>query len=399
MKLEIKGKYTSAICMTDSVESSSISQLEAVCNHERFENVKIRVMPDVHTGVGCVVGFTAKVKDFAIPNLVGVDISCSVSAYNIGRQKVDFDKLDSFIRKNIMYGTWVRKSVSPLVSDELAEKVTKVCEEIGDKKSDRHLKAIGSLGGGNHFIEMAGKPKDMWLLIHTGSRNFGKQICEFHQQKAVGYNMRLRDGHRKDVLETVPEEDRQAFIESHNWDEPFNKQLAHLDGDLLREYIEHMNVAKEFAEANHKILAHDIVSAMKWQVKEEIMTNHNYIEILPDGMMIRKGAISAKFDEKCIIPLNMRDGSLICVGKGNDEWNQSAPHGAGRVLSRTKAKESLSLAEFQKVMKGVWSSCVHKGTLDESPMAYRNKKHIIESVGETVDIIEQIKPLYNFKGV
>ena len=400
MKLEIKGKYNSAVVMTDQIEEECVGQLVTLCSQEIFKDSQIRIMPDCHAGKGCVVGFTASIKDRIIPNLVGVDISCSISTYKLDVKEVDFEQLDNVIRKYVPSGMSIRSTVSKLVTDELKAKIEKVCKEIGDENGyNRHLKSIGTLGGGNHFLEI-NKDKDgyLWLSVHCGSRNFGKKICDFHQDKAIRIYQERLDAKRAYALSLIPPKERQEWLQNHIEVNKLPPELRYLDGEDLDLYVEHMKVAEEFATVNHKVIVHEICSHMGWNVVDSIFTHHNYIEFLGNReMIIRKGAISAKKGERVIIPLNMKDGSIVGVGKGNDEWNQSAPHGAGRVLSRGKAKSVLSIEEFQDKMVDVWSSCVSESTLDESPMAYKDMNVIIDAIGETVDIVDRIIPIYNFK--
>jgi RNA-splicing ligase RtcB len=400
MKLEVKGKYNSAIVMTDQIEEECVGQLVTLCSQEIFKDSQIRIMPDCHAGKGCVVGFTASIKDRIIPNLVGVDISCSISTYKLDVKEVDFEQLDNVIRKYVPSGMSIRSTVSKLVSDNLKAKIEKVCQEIGDENGyNRHLKSIGTLGGGNHFLEL-NKDKDgyLWLSVHCGSRNFGKKICDFHQDKAIKVYQDRIDAKRVFALSQIPPKERQDWIKNHIDSDKLPPELRYLDGEDLDLYVEHMKVAEEFATVNHQVIVHEICSHMDWNVVDSIFTHHNYIEFLGNReMIIRKGAISAKKGERVIIPLNMKDGSIVGIGKGNEEWNQSAPHGAGRVLSRGKAKSVLSVEEFQDKMKDVWSSCVSESTLDESPMAYKDMNVIIDAIGETVDIVDRIIPIYNFK--
>lgn len=400
MKLEVKGKYNSAIVMTDQIEEECVGQLVTLCSQEIFKDSQIRIMPDCHAGKGCVVGFTASIKDRIIPNLVGVDISCSISTYKLDVKEVDFEQLDNVIRKYVPSGMSIRSTVSKLVSDNLKAKIEKVCQEIGDENGyNRHLKSIGTLGGGNHFLEL-NKDKDgyLWLSVHCGSRNFGKKICDFHQDKAIKVYQDRIDAKRVFALSQIPPKERQDWIKNHIDSDKLPPELRYLDGEDLDLYVEHMKVAEEFATVNHQVIVHEICSHMDWNVVDSIFTHHNYIEFLGNReMIIRKGAISAKKGERVIIPLNMKDGSIVGIGKGNEEWNQSAPHGAGRVLSRGKAKSVLSVEEFQDKMKDVWSSCVSESTLDEFPMAYKDMNVIIDAIGETVDIVDRIIPIYNFK--
>lgn len=386
--------------MTDQIEEECVGQLVTLCSQEIFKDSQIRIMPDCHAGKGCVVGFTASIKDRIIPNLVGVDISCSISTYKLDVKEVDFEQLDNVIRKYVPSGMSIRSTVSKLVSDNLKAKIEKVCQEIGDENGyNRHLKSIGTLGGGNHFLEL-NKDKDgyLWLSVHCGSRNFGKKICDFHQDKAIKVYQDRIDAKRVFALSQIPPKERQDWIKNHIDSDKLPPELRYLDGEDLDLYVEHMKVAEEFATVNHQVIVHEICSHMGWNVVDSIFTHHNYIEFLGNReMIIRKGAISAKKGERVIIPLNMKDGSIVGIGKGNEEWNQSAPHGAGRVLSRGKAKSVLSVEEFQDKMKDVWSSCVSESTLDESPMAYKDMNVIIDAIGETVDIVDRIIPIYNFK--
>lgn len=395
----IKGKYNEAVVMTDNIEQECISQLTNLCNQEIFKDSKIRIMPDTHSGRGCVIGFTATIKDKIIPNLVGVDISCSISTYKLNVKEVDFQELDKVIYKYVPSGQSVRKQVSPLISQDLKDKIYQVCKDIKSVDSyKRDLLSIGSLGGGNHFLEL-NKDKDgyLWLSVHCGSRNFGRRICDYHQNKAINnYNKKIEEIKYKNLMDIEPKE-RQKYIESFNL-EKIPQDLTYLENEDLDLYIEHMKVAEEFATINHKVIVDEICSHMGWKVEDSIFTHHNYIEFLGNReMIIRKGAISAKKGERVIIPLNMKDGSIIGIGKGNDEWNQSAPHGAGRLYSRSKAKEVLSMDDFKNRMNGVWSSCISTNTLDEAPMAYKDMNVIVNAVKDTVEITDIIKPVYNFK--
>lgn len=399
MKQTVVGKFNSAMVMTDQVEPMCIEQIETLCNQEIFKDSQIRIMPDCHAGKGCVIGFTATIDGKICPNLVGVDISCSVSTYKIDATNVDYEKLDQVIRKYIASGFAVRNKVSEIVPQELKDKIYKVCQDIGDINGyNRHLLAIGSLGGGNHYLEMnIDKNNNYWLSVHCGSRNLGKKICEYHQNKAIQYCKDKYEQARKYDLSQILPQDRQQWIKDHKV-EPIPESLSYIEGEDLDLYIEHMKVAEEFATMNHKVIVHEICSHMGWNVVDSIFTHHNYIEFLGgQKMVIRKGAISAKVGERVIIPLNMRDGSIIGIGRGNPEWNLSAPHGAGRVLARGKAKETLSLDEFKDTMSNVWTSCVDETTLDESPMAYKDMNVIINAIGETVNIVDRIIPVYNFK--
>lgn len=358
-------------------------------------------MSDCHAGKGCVVGLTAKVKDKIVPNIVGVDISCSVTASllkGVKKDDIDFEKLDTIIRERIPSGSSFRRGCHESVPQPLFDDIKMVCKEIDDMKSyPRHILSLGSLGGGNHFISVEVDEKDnCWLLVHCGSRNFGHKIWQYHQKKAEE-NCRNKIIDLKKNVVNIPEKERQAYLKSLK-DLKFNKDFAYLEGEDLKQYIKHVEVAKEFALYNHQIIVHEIKEGMNWTSNDCILTNHNYIEELLDGFyMIRKGSVSAYCGQRFIVPLNMRDGSLICEGLGNDEWNNSAPHGAGRVMSRSQAKKEVNFEEFKDSMKNVWSSSVKLSTIDEAPMVYKNHKDIIDSLSPVAEILHYLTPIYNFK--
>lgn len=401
MQLDIKGKYNTAVVMTDAVEQTAVGQIITLCSQEIFKDSQIRIMADCHAGKGCVVGFTATIKDKIIPNLVGVDISCSVSAHKLDASEIDFAKLDSIIREHVPSGMSTRQNISKLIDSKLEQKIKTVCQEIDDTENfGRHMRSVGSLGGGNHFIalEKDEATNTCWLLIHCGSRNFGHKICTYHQDKA-GEVHEAKMTELRAKVKDFPNSEKAAYLKSLD-SYKLAPDLKYLEGSYLDKYVEHMKVAQEFATKSHEVIAHEICSRMGWKINETIFTNHNYIEFLANKeMIIRKGAVSAKKDEMLIIPLNMKDGSLICRGKGSNFWNNSAPHGAGRVLSRGAAKRELSLEEFKSSMQGIWTSCVSQSTLDEAPLAYKNADIILDAIGDTVEIVAHIVPVYNFKAV
>lgn len=378
--MQIQGKYATATVMTDEVEQTAVEQITTLLDLRSMENAKVVIMPDVHAGKGSVVGFTAVLarKDAkVVPNFVGVDIGCSVSAWEMSMQDIDYKKLDDVIKQNVPSGKNVKSDCKGFCHTVLGD-ITKVCADLGISP-ERHMLSVGSLGGGNHFIEVAVDytHNKQYLIIHTGSRNFGKQICEFHQNKAINYC-------------------KSIGVDVAN-------DFAYLEGADLNLYLEHMSVAQEFAKVSHSLIAMTISDAMDWGLHVDdysggdIFTQHNYIEELGDTLIIRKGAVSAKKGELFTVPISMGYGSLICEGKGNDAWNSSCCHGAGRVLSRGKAKKELSLENFQEQMLGVYSSSINEGTLDESPSAYKNPKMIIGSIQDAADILAFIRPVYNFK--
>ena len=369
--MEIQGKYNTAIVFSENVDESSHSQITDFCNQEIFSNTTIRIMPDVHAGKGCVIGYTANLSDLVVPNLIGLDIGCGILSTNLGKYNPGYDKLDKFIRRSIPYGFERNKHADPDQFDEgFIAGLKDTCEHLGIKFYE-HLKGIGSLGGGNHFIELAeDSEKNKWLLIHSGSRNFGLQVATWHQDKAI------QNAREKEIS--------------------IAKHFAYLKGPDREDYFRHMKVAQHYARLNRLEMTNRIL--MFFGIKEhagQFETIHNYINF--NDNIIRKGAISAHAGEQVLIPLNMRDGSLIATGKGNKEWNYSAPHGAGRRLSRTQAKKQLDMNEFRKSMKNVWSSTISEKTKDEAPMAYKPKREILELLDETVEIKEILKPVYNFK--
>jgi RNA-splicing ligase RtcB len=322
-------------------------------------------MPDVHAGAGCTIGTTMTVKDKIVPNLVGVDIGCGMEVACLGDKRVNLPELDRAIKDNIPSGFEVRKNEHKF--NDLIDLEELRCKN--QVKLDRARKSIGTLGGGNHFIE-AGKDGEgkLYFIVHSGSRHLGLEVAEYYQREAY---KRL---------------DRQLDIP---------KSLAYAENDLFEDYIHDMKIIQRFADINRKAMALEIVKKMKFDVIEQFTTVHNYIET--ESMILRKGAVSAKDGEKLIIPMNMRDGSLICIGKGNPDWNYSAPHGAGRIMSRSEAKQRLTLNELKKSMDGIYTTSLTKETIDEAPMAYKPMDEITKHIGETVEIYKTIKPVYNFK--
>lgn len=408
----LQGKYNTAKVFTYNIEQEAISQIIGLCNHPIFKNAVIRVMPDVHAGAGCTIGTTIKLSEKKIvPNLVGVDIGCGVLT-NVFKSStpIDFEALDGFIKSNIPSGMSIRNESSKKMKPEVQDAIKAASKELNLGNCDYHLNSVGSLGGGNHYIEVGRIDENTYALsIHTGSRNLGKKVCEYFQLRAMA-NL---DGEEKlnqvrnELIAKLKQEHREKDINKEilNLKNSFNgkitgipKELAYIEGDDYEAYILNMIRCQKMASENRRIIASDILEFMKVEIVEQFDTIHNYIEQQNDGTItIRKGAISAQKGEKLAIPLNMRDGVIIGIGKGNEDWNCSAPHGAGRILSRGKAKELISLEDFKETMKDVWSSSVSQGTLDESPMAYKPAEEIIKYVKDTIEIVNIIKPLYNFK--
>jgi tRNA-splicing ligase RtcB len=369
--MKIHGTYNTALVFNDNVDQESKRQIQEFCNQEIFRDTQIRIMPDVHAGKGCVIGYTANLGDKVVPNLIGLDIGCGILATNLGRMDIKYDKLDKYIRQNIPHGFKRNKSADPEEHPEdYIENLHETCDFLGIDFMD-HLKGIGSLGGGNHFIEIAeDREKEKWLLIHSGSRNFGLQVATWHQDRAI------RECRKKEI--DIP------------------KHFAYLVGNTREDYMRDMKVAQEYARLNRLEMTGRILLHLKLEKpQEQFETVHNYINF--DDGIVRKGAVSAQSGEKLIIPLNMRDGSFIARGKGNPDWNFSAPHGAGRRLSRNQARKQLDMEDFTKAMKNVWTSTVSKKTLDEAPKAYKPKGELLQYIGDTAEIEETLKPVYNFK--
>lgn len=362
--LTISGKYNTAHVYADSLEKSAIGQLAALCNQEFVSGSKLAVMPDAHAGAGCVVGTTMTITDKIVPNLVGVDIGCGMEVVNLGKRRIDFKKLDNVIRDAVPSGFTIRKQ--PHRFAEQIELSELTCAKALQR--DKTLLSIGSLGGGNHFIELAKDETtdEIYLVIHSGSRNPGWQTANYHQKIA---------GAKKP--ENVPYE------------------LAWLEGEDLHNYLHDMKIMQDFAAINRKAIADEIMRGMKWKALDSFTTIHNYVDV--DNMIMRKGAVSAQKGERLIIPMNMADGSLLCEGLGNPDWNYSAPHGAGRVFSRKEAKENITLTQFKEAMQGIYSSSISRDTIDESPQAYKPMEAIVKQIGDTVKIRTVLKPIYNFK--
>lgn len=363
---DIVGKYTKASIFADTYEPEMINQIYGLCNHPIFEGSRVSIMPDCHAGAGCVVGFTAELPKNGeiIPNIIGVDISCGMYVVKLKDCPTlnDYEKLDKIIRQNVPSGFNGNSKISKLLPDDVRERIENVCWNVLGEKANDHLLKVGSLGGGNHFISIEKGETGTYLIIHSGSRNFGLKVCK----------------HFQDIAK-----------QKH----PFG-DLSYIDGEDARNYLECSKVCAEYAHWSRKIMAETILVGMRWRAEETFETLHNYIG---EDNIIRKGAISCKDGEKVLIPLNMRDGSLICIGKGVSEWNNSGPHGAGRIMSRSKAKENVSMEEYKESMKGIWSSCVGTSTIDESPMVYKDANEIKTLVADTATLVDHIKPLYNFK--
>lgn len=397
--MEIKGKYNKAIVYTSNIEDVAIEQIKTICNLEIFKDSNIAIMPDVHAGKGCTIGTTMTLKDAVIPNMVGVDIGCGMEVTKISEKEIDFEKLDNLIRSEIPFGREVREKTHPYARN-INLKELKCIKEINQLVKES--RAIGSLGGGNHFIEVDKDDKgNLYIVIHSGSRHLGKLVAEYYQNEAYKKLNKLTKQDIAELVKKMKEEGKTSEIEAtlkslkDESSSLVRKDLAYVSGELFNDYIHDMKIMQKYADLNRKAMMDIIVNGLNLTPVETFTTIHNYIDM--DSMILRKGAVSAKNGEKLLIPINMRDGSLICVGKGNPEWNYSAPHGAGRLYSRREAFKRFTLEEFKESMKGIYTTTATKETLDESPMAYKSINDILENIKDTVEVIKVIKPIYNFK--
>lgn len=398
--LEIKGKLNTAICYAKTVEDEAIEQIRRMCDYSLTEGSRIRIMPDVHAGKGCTIGTTMTITDKACPNIVGVDIGCGMYTVKLNETEIDFEKIDEachFIPSgmNVWDGRQERFDLEAL----------RCYRSLKDTK--RLERSLGTLGGGNHFIEIeVSKDGTYYLIIHSGSRNLGKQVAELYQQLAVDLHMGKEDlfRQRDEIIRTYKEAGRRSEIQEalKELQDAYQtkalevpKDICWLYGSFLEDYLHDVEICQTFARKSREKMAEIILQRTGMTAAEAFHTIHNYIDT--DEMILRKGAIAAHEGEKVLIPLNMRDGSVIATGKGNPEWNYSAPHGAGRIMSRSKAKEVLSMESYKEAMAGIYTTSVNEKTLDEAPMAYKSIEDIIDVIAESVDIIDIMKPVYNFK--
>ena len=406
--IEIPGKYNTAKVYTDNIDKATISQIMTLCNQKQFKGSMIRIMPDCHAGKGCTVGTTMSITNAVTPNLVGIDIGCRILSVKLKEKRVNLPEFDSIVRKNIPSSGDVHSEPHGDCPD-----LSKLrCFKSGKIRKDLAECSIGTLGGGNHFIEIDKDSEgNLWLVIHTGSRHLGIEVCN-HYQNAAWARLKFikNNGNLQtktvELIESLKSSGRSKDIEKEvlrfkkeyielNPDVPY--ELAYCTDQLLEDYLHDMEIVQEFAACNRAEIARILLKKSKLHEVERFETIHNYIDT--KNMILRKGAISAQAGEKVIIPINMRDGSLICIGKGNPDWNYSAPHGAGRLYSRSDTKSKFTVSEYKKTMKeaGVFTSSVSSGTLDECPMAYKPIECIVDNIGDTVDIVDIIKPIYNFK--
>ena len=372
--IQIEGKYTNAIIFADTIEQGVIKQTLDICNHPIFEDAQVRIMPDCHEGKGCTIGFTstAPKNGEVIPNIIGVDVHCGMLAIRIRNEEIDFKELDDAIMNHVPFGINGRKERASDVylTDDLIEEIIRYNKDFLKRDPEDDIKKVGSLGGGNHFISIEKGSTGSWLIIHSGSRNFGNAMAKYFQEKAIETNLYA-----------------QGEL----------KQLSYLTGKDAEDYMEFMKVAGLYASRSRAVMMQEIMRNTKLDldITSVFETVHNCIG---DDGIIRKGAISCKENEKVLIPINMAYGSFIAVGKGNEDWNNSGPHGAGRVLSRSKAKEQLSMEDYKESMKNVYSSRILQSTLDEAPMAYKDGDEIKNLIEPTAEIIDHLIPVYNFKG-
>ena len=382
---------------TNNIDGKALDQVYTLAKQEAFEDCKIRIMPDVHAGAGCVIGFTADLGKKVIPNIVGVDIGCGMLTVELGNIDIDFDLLDKTIREFVPSG----RNVNENILCDFHIKELRCYKYL--KETEWIRKSIGSLGGGNHFIEIdVDEDNNKYLIIHTGSRNLGKQVAEYYQNVAID-KLIGKGKKKKDLQELINQykaegrekEIQNAIAEFKSKEVKIPKELCYLiDTDRL-DYLHDMGLCQKFAKKNRGIIAKTICDKMGWIATGSFETIHNYIEL--ETLIVRKGAISAKQGERVLIPINMRDGCIIGIGKGNEDWNWSAPHGAGRIMSRSQAKDNVTLEDYEKSMQGIYTTSVSKATIDESPMAYKPIDEIVENIKPTVDIERIIKPIYNYK--
>ena len=396
--LEVSGKYNQAKIFTDVVDQASIAQVIELCNQEFTAGSRIRLMPDVHAGAGCTVGTTMTITDKVVPNLVGVDIGCGMETARLREDHLELQKLDKLIREKTPSGFAVRAAVHRY-TDQI---------DLEELCCFRHVqmlraeKSIGTLGGGNHFIEVdRDEEGQLYVVIHSGSRRLGLEVAKYYQEEGYKVLNQTDQASLDRLIAEMRAAGRQKDIQKElkrlkNLKRTaVPRQLAYVEGTLFEQYIHDMKLVQQFAELNRQAMIDEIVKGMKLHVEEQFTTIHNYIDT--DAMILRKGAVSARAGERLLIPINMRDGSLLCVGKGNEDWNCSAPHGAGRLMSRAEAKQSFTVSEFKKQMADVYTTSVSKATLDECPMAYKGMEDILDNIGPTAEVVKIIKPIYNFK--
>lgn len=364
----VNGIYASAVIFTDTIEDYALAQIKMLCDNAAFRDSKIRVMPDVHPGKVGTIGFTATVGERVLPNVIGIDIGCGITIAKLKQKRTEYQKLDAVIRENIPSGFKIRKKIHRFAETFDFTKL-KCYEKI---RKDKALFSLGSLGGGNHFIELDQDEEDsLYVVIHSGSRHLGKEVTEHY----------LNEGYK--------------LIRQRSKDIPY--ELTFLEGELKDAYLNDLEVVQNFAALNRRIILEELERGMKWKILDSYSSIHNYVDHSGAEMILRKGAVSAKAGEEVIIPVNMKDGVILGTGLGNPEWNYSAPHGAGRIMKREDIKQNFTVSAFKKEMRGIYSTCIGKETLDEAPFAYRGIHEIRNAVADTVKIHDVLKPVYNFK--
>lgn len=398
--ITIQGAHNTAVCFCSQLEKAAAGQIKAVCDQSAFSGSKIRIMPDVHAGMGCTIGTTMTITDKVVPGMVGVDIGCGMETVRIAEKELDLARLDTLIRQEIPCGREIRDAFHSR-SEEIDLTALRCVSHVNLTRARR---SIGTLGGGNHFIEVdRAEDGALYVVVHSGSRHLGNEVAKYYQEegfRALCGNARFQldetiarmkaEGNTKEISKTIEKLKAQRAMLT-----PMPKDLAYVEGRLFEDYLHDMKLTQRFAVLNRKAMTDLILTGMGLTPTEEFTTVHNYIDT--EAMILRKGAVSARRGEKLLIPINMRDGSLICVGRGNEDWNCSAPHGAGRLMSRKDAFERLSMEEYRVQMSGIFSTCVVADTLDESPMAYKPMAEIEAQIAPTAEIISRIRPIYNFK--
>ena len=396
--MEIKGQFNTAVCYARVIGDNAVEQIRQLCDCEFTVGSRIRIMPDVHAGKGCTIGTTMTILDKAVPNLVGVDIGCGMYTVNLGKGELDLPKLDEIAH-------FIPSGMRVWEGRQEQFDLTEIRCYRNLKDSKRLERSLGTLGGGNHFIEVDRSADGTnYLVIHSGSRNLGKQVAEYYQQLAIELNhgkeeyFQKRDALIAEYKATGRRTEIHAALKALRWTEKkadVPDELSFLYGTYLEDYLHDVEICQQFATRNRELMAEIILSRLGLTKEDAFHTVHNYIDT--EEMILRKGAVAAHDGERLLIPINMRDGSVLAVGKGNPEWNFSAPHGAGRILSRTDAREKLDLAAYEKAMEGIYTTSVSLSTIDEAPMAYKSLEDILDVIRESVDVIDIIKPIYNFK--
>lgn len=398
MEQIVNGTYNQAKVFTDVVEDEALAQIKTLCDQPFTQGASIRIMPDVHAGAGCTIGTTMTISDAVVPNLVGVDIGCGMEVLKVKNKFIEVQKLDKLVRAAIPAGFHIRGKAHPFAGQiDLNELHCARQVDIG-----KAYRSMGTLGGGNHFIE-ADKDEDggIYLVIHSGSRHLGLEVAGYYQNLAWKSLHSVPQDEIRRLIEQYKAEGRQAEIQAaleslaDGICTDIPRALAYVSGSLFTSYLHDMKIVQRFAMLNRQAMMDELIRGMKLKTDGQFTTIHNYIDT--EHMILRKGAVSAQAGEQLIIPINMRDGCLLCTGKGNPDWNYSAPHGAGRLMSRQKARESFTVSSFRKEMTGIYSTSISSGTLDECPMAYKRIEDIVDNIAPTVTIDRVIKPIYSFK--